>query len=758
MNMRRALKQPCLRMEYGGLLASPVSDPSAAVAAAPQFGPGRVDDTQNAARTERLAMYGRASAATNAMTTTPAPTAAADPGRRDRMLGAIGRQQTYQPMNAMPAGLSLRDGGAPIQGAGPVPGKGTGDKIPALYEPGEFVVSNAMLKAAPGLRDELHDLRGNVLAAKGMTVQQADAKAVSSSGLRAAGGWGDNDPLKTPGATNGQNQTAVVGAGPTNSGGATGGWGDSPGSGPVAGLQGGTPGPVGLPAAPDYKSPIPGMFPSTSATLRAGAQERADTWGAGKYAKAAGSLATDAVKMPFTIANDVVGGFARGAYGLLRNPTEDFGRGALGLPDREETPNTPAAPVNTAQPAINSVAKLPATGAGAGRGANYSALRTDQTPGATNPSRDFSNELNGARNPLPSDLREGVVHKTVDAQGRVTYSGRNVGQRADGSTQMVDGTGRDLAMRGSLRVSAGAPTFGPNGSYVTDDQAPTGAAKQAAITASLRNPDGSQWTAQDNATMAANLRDGVDKYRGTSRQPAQDSEERIPALGEFGHNKAVATKLARDQLKATLRSQDITSADNRYGHELTAQNNRNRMQYDMNKDQRDYKDVRGDADFTHKQASEKAWSEQIQQAHTSTVDGKPVVDQAGANATMGAMQTMVANQVKALRASGTPEDLRRAKNLADNGVHAIDPAIRGQVIAATKLAAKVNADSSNINPLKPDPLGTVDPMDLMGMKRNSSGDWITRNGKVIPGRYLSKEGADRFLGTPTNEFDILKGQ
>lgn len=77
---------------------------------------------------------------------------------------------------------------------GPVPGRGQGDKIPALYEPGEFVVSNDMLKAAPGLREELRSLRGEVLADKGTTPMEADAKAMRGGTLRAVTGIDLSDP------------------------------------------------------------------------------------------------------------------------------------------------------------------------------------------------------------------------------------------------------------------------------------------------------------------------------------------------------------------------------------------------------------------------------------------------------------------------------------------------------------------------------------------------------------------------------------
>ena len=77
----------------------------------------------------------------------------------------------------------LANGGTLQTGqGGAVPGTGKGDKIPAKYEPGEFVVSNDMLAAEPELRDHLRALREQVLAAKGMTPEEADAKAIQGAG------------------------------------------------------------------------------------------------------------------------------------------------------------------------------------------------------------------------------------------------------------------------------------------------------------------------------------------------------------------------------------------------------------------------------------------------------------------------------------------------------------------------------------------------------------------------------------------------
>lgn len=111
-------------------------------------------------------------------------------GLRDQ---AFAQNQTaYQNLLERMAPRRLKDGGTLRTGmGGVVPGTGKGDKIPAKYEPGEFVASNDMLAAEPWLRDHLRDLRERVLAEKGMTPEEADAKAMSGGkGLRARDAFG----------------------------------------------------------------------------------------------------------------------------------------------------------------------------------------------------------------------------------------------------------------------------------------------------------------------------------------------------------------------------------------------------------------------------------------------------------------------------------------------------------------------------------------------------------------------------------------
>lgn len=128
----------------------------------------------------------------------------------------------------------------------------------------------------------------------------------------------------------------------------------------------------------------------------------------------------------------------------------------------------------------------PTFGADGGRGVANDPRRTDMDPARASlgAARDFAAELNTVPRELPADLRSGVVVKTIDpATGRVTYSGRNVGAGADGLTQMVDGTGRDLRRLGAptgdfasaVDASGRATSFaapGMNGAISIDGRQP----------------------------------------------------------------------------------------------------------------------------------------------------------------------------------------------------------------------------------------------------------------------------------------------
>lgn len=159
-NMRRTLLQPTLRMANGGNFFTRLIGGS---------------DTGKKLAGRGAAVDAAAAAATAPAPPPPPPAAPAPP------------QRTV-------ADIRFQDGGSLRTGKGGlVPGVGKGDKIDALYEPGEFVVSNDMLDSAPGLREGLQNLREGVLTKKGMTPAQADAKAVSGGSLRAVDGFDMNE-------------------------------------------------------------------------------------------------------------------------------------------------------------------------------------------------------------------------------------------------------------------------------------------------------------------------------------------------------------------------------------------------------------------------------------------------------------------------------------------------------------------------------------------------------------------------------------
>jgi hypothetical protein len=146
---------------------------------------------------------------------------------------------------------------------------------------------------------------------------------------------------------------------------------------------------------------------------------------------------------------------------------------------------------------------------------------------------EFSNRSIQLRNP------DGQVRKVGNS-----YSGGNV----TGDVSLVDANGQALSgrMRGGVSV--------------------LGNAQDAARTsASLRNPDGSYWSAGDNAIMAANLRDGVDPYLGTSRAQGDTANQDLLRLatspGKVGGSFARQMLLNQVGDQTTRRGQDITSTD-----------------------------------------------------------------------------------------------------------------------------------------------------------------------------------------------------
>ena len=238
--------------------------------------------------------------------------------------------------------------------------------------------------------------------------------------------------------------------------------------------------------------------------------------------------------------------------------------------------------------------------------------------------------------------------------------------------------------------------------------------------------------------------------------------ERLSKEGIARTNNEAAAKVHQMQNQTALRGQDMAFAGQRLTAEQQARQNALQLRTEDRKylhEQRQYEAERGDKTFTQRQAADKALNDKILQMHTANgEDGKPMVDQNAANATLAGVDTMIARQIDDLKKSGTPADLARAKNLADHGAHALSPDALEKAVRAVKLMNKVNSNSSKFNPLKPDPLVSSDPRDYFDMARHNSGDFVTKTGQRIPARFLDTQDNAYWFGTPTNEFDLLKGK
>jgi hypothetical protein len=195
------------------------------------------------------------------------------------------------------------------------------------------------------------------------------------------------------------------------------------------------------------------------------------------------------------------------------------------------------------------------------------------------------------------------------------------------------------------------------------------------------------------------------------------------------------------QANVTMRGQDFTLAGQRATNQL-GMYNAMREQGNVN---REYQRNVTNDQFTQGEAAEKHLDDALTARFTTGVDknGAPQVDVAAKNAALVGIQ-------------------RSAAALGVDSIKDLSKPDRERLIAGADLASKVNADASNILPWKPDVIGEVMPHDLIGLQKNSSGDYViprgAAKGRVIPARYLNKVGADRIGGQPTDIYDNLKAQ
>lgn len=419
--------------------------------------------------------------------------------------------------------------GGPIKG----PGTGTSDDVPIMASNGEFMVRKA---AVDVVGTEVLE----AINALGEDQSTADDPEDKQPGQYAVGGLVDE-------------QQRLINQIPTGGNGR----GPTPQPDPSMSASGSD---FGRNVS-NTLSALPGAAPAFGAASRLAAVSPMVNKAASGVAGAAGGLASAAKPVlpyvpPVGGAAALIEGGATPSIGS-RNP-------ASGSPDEKTVASSQRTGGSTGN---------------AGRGVMMPAgtvLDNGNTAPIDPRSRNFSAELNKVPANLPSDLREGVIHKTVGADGRVTYSGRNVAPGADGKTQMVDGLGKTLESKGQVLTSGSAPVAGPNGGFAIDNNGPSAAQRMAQTSSTLTNPDGSRWSEGDNAIMAANIRDGVDPTRGTQRgmaaekmavlqglalspngTPGKSNAVKILAMQSDERRTAATQQTERDKLALTAKGAEL---------------------------------------------------------------------------------------------------------------------------------------------------------------------------------------------------------
>lgn len=752
-----------------------------------------------------LAEYkARAAAARSA----PAPAPAAQPAPAAHALTQYGNGDA----------TAARMKAAGLQDGGTVPGKGKGDKIPALYEPGEFVVSNAMLDAAPQLREQLHDLRGNVLARQGKSVEQADAEAVSYGGTTGEDHAGVLTGVLTGAQGRGRHQRRDRGRPDANMADAGGHSRDGGNRGlrdsgvTLRASTGGAP-PVlqlGLDpavanraaeatrqaafeadtlakakAAAEAKVQSARVMPANAGPARpprgyrtgqaaAGLLKKAPVVGqvlsaaaeAGDVAEVAmdkGSskldVATQTAEGVSKLAGATAGGLAGAAVGGPLAPLTGLAGGIAGYyaPEVATKGLRWVTGQDTSSPHERMLART-AEGASPGPTPKYTPTPDSVAPwgnesrrqlaninapsGNVRGTEDFSKTLSTVPKDLPTGLRDGMVYKTKGANGETVYSGRNISGNVNG--RMLNGDGTSAGpMRGSVETSAGAPVFG-GGGYAVDNNAPTGAVKQAQINATLRNPDGSTWTARDNAVMAANLRDGADPYRGTSRQPQNDEHAQVRALanspvGTIGRHGAMKRLSEIEQNQTTLRGQDL-EAQTRQGQNEAARRTQ------LNDDRKYELDVaRLGLESANKLRDDKRAGEEAFSKRITSMIGDDKDGVVAARVRNGA-NVFLADSIRAAEAElrqnpGNAKATRDLRRLQDGGVGALDDKMISDLVLGQQGNAAA-AEYAGMAPWSGEAVDTAAPIKSLKLKKGLLfDDYVSDSAsgnQVIPARALEK--------------------
>ena len=683
---------------------------------------------------ERFAEYKNVQGPSPAPIAAPAPMPAALPPTAAPMVRGF-----LDPKNA----LRTREQAAGLADGGAVPGHGEGDKVPALYEPGEFVVSNDMLDKAPGLREGLHSLRKETLESQGKTVAQADAARMKGGRLRAATGipgvtvdeiYNRNVPrgwysqeasdFRAQNSPNGPPRPAAP-----------------PEPAAPRGYKAGQAAARGYQRAKGFAGSNPTAGAAALSTINsawdAGHRDTADYYHRLGMDPADTSVPRDLAARTAGVMTDVGAGLLDLPVDTLNEGARLFGgKGDFKLPGgsfRDIVQRNDAPAPTTLRP---DAGEYPGW---SGRGKKNPPQGEPPTQPLTVVAPDV-----GTRS-----LRQGLV---PEGEGGVVYRKGN------------SFSGRDISNYGNQSVVPGM--------------------SKELIDQTLTNPDGSRWSAADNSRMAANLRDGVDPYAGTSRQPndgqAQLQRLALSPLGTPGRSNALRI-LTNNQNNATaLSGQQVDRERNdviAQGHASTAKTAANAARLSqMNSDRTYALDVEKFGEEQAKtrvaqrsQADKDLTAELEAQSTTRDKNGKAVVDQAAVAAHKSAALALLGIKIAKLRE--IPPDspgYKDAQRIID-GLEQQGPLALGRDgLQRLKLQLEVqrrSAAADSIMPWGGSHVDSVDPRDydITGRENHwfKPDNYVARGGSRIPTRVLERtnEGSplipNNWVDTPTNRFENI---
>lgn len=754
----------------------------------------------------------------------------------------------------------LRDGGDLRTGhGGEVPGTGSGDKIPAKYEPGEFVVSNAMLAKEPGLAQHLHQLRNRTLRSEGKDPAAVTRKQMSHAGLRAEGAadpiefenvWNaDAKKMNPTGSTDSSKWTTFAGvaAEPVDAFGnkqfLTTGSPRTPqpnmgSTAPEMAVPQGNPNvpPGGSAEAKAFRAqstsaaspptaPLPGATPSTSPnfdkfkanlnprnlqtveSIENGVQRMRNGAGALKNSAAAlynSPLAQGSMKL-------LAGADALGQYGDYKEAVANgdvsgaIDHGVRGATSALSLMSTP----------LGAVSGALRGGMAIGDGINWGLDHTGETGrnikdaigsgvnsvakvfggGVDTSAKDLIDKYGGFDKIPAAEMAAYNQHIAQRDGGKMRANGEPLPAAAPAVPQQtraeIDQSHADSIPYNAAQAAKAAPTAPANGGVTATRQANgnmafsgtdvSGLARntipgmsQEVINRTLNNPDGSRWSEGDNAIMAANLRDGVDKYRGTSRQPADDQMSQLRARAmdpnAIGHNGAMRALIAMQADKTAQRGQDITERDNARNNQtsirsqdMTSATARSRLSWEDGWKRHDAGQAAEKQNFDIKTGSDKALHDEIAGMIPAGPDGKADT-QTTSRYAMG-LNTMKGNRVAQLQEhlKLNPTDAAAASELdgiSKQGANVIPADMKRKYIAGMQVRDLINSTATGgLTPWGTRAVHSDAP--VTSMRKNSAGEYVVDegNGKttVIPARYIDKVNSTFGFGGQQNaNFDILK--